>query len=222
MKILLLILMMFSVDKLYGQELQDTDNSINHAFRFYASIGSGSPIMNCGIGLSYAYEKGDKVFYGWSLDAQVGFKGGLNDGMIYHELIFNTQSSVGVGRRFENGGRFFYDIIGLGYSLSYEPHHHDFEYTTRNKPNSGILINALSFHYTDNSGFYFSWRNNIAIQLTAYSAGGGNNKPKPPAPFTVYNSGNGDNLGIEYRTYFTFGFDFSKLYNPKVYKNRSF
>ena len=123
----------------------------------------------------------------------MGFKGGLNDGMIYHELIFNTQSSIGVGRRFENGGRFFYDIIGLGYSLTYEPHHHDFEYTTRNKPISGMLINALSFHYTDNSGFYFSWRNNFVFVSD-----------------------------FEYRTYFTFGFDFSKLYNPRVYEKRSF
>lgn len=207
MRILLFILMMFSTDKFYGQELQDVDNSINHAFRFYASIGSGIPIINCGIGLSYAYEKGEDVFYGWSLDTQVGFKGMLRDGFINHELIFNVQSSVGVGRRFENGGRFFYDIIGLGYSLSYEMAHHDFEYTTPNKPNSGILINVLSFHYTDSSGFYFSWRNNIAIPLTDYSVGNKNRPNLPPVPRTVYNSGGGNNLAIEWRTYFTFGFD---------------
>ena len=180
---------------------QDSKSEVlnNHALRLYAGFGSGYPIITGLIGLSYAYETGgalSRSFFGVSLDTQIGAT------LIWAvETTFNVQSSIGVGKRYEHGGRFFYDIIGVGYSFVTMQ-------AIVERGMSNILVNFLSFHYTDNSGFYFSWRNNFTLPVTVYNVGNENR----PLPFYM----------IEWRTYITLGFDFSKRYNPKTYKKRSF
>ena len=194
MKKFILVLLLFVSTMGYAQESESKVLN-NHALRLYAGFGSGYPPMSALIGISYAYETGgvlSKSFFGVSLDTQVG--------ATMMGATFNIQSSIGVGKRYEHGGRLFYDIIGVGYSSS------DSTY-------SSVLINVLSFHYTDKSGFYFSWRNNFAASFSSSSSGG------------CGGNGNGDSYSmrnIEWRTYITIGFDFSKFHNPRVYEKRSF
>jgi len=211
MKKIILVLLLFgaTIGNTYAQESQKIEKFSNHAFRMYAGLGSGVPIITGLVGLSYAYETGgalSRSFFGVSLDTQVGATY-----LWVAEATFNIQSSIGVGKRYQHGGRFFYDIIGVGYSFV------TMKYVVGGAMSS-MLVNFLSFHYTGKSGFYFSWRNNLTVPFTVYR--------RNDVPITFYNSGNDDNSlpfqAIEYRTYFTFGFDFSKLYNPKVYEKRSF
>ncbi len=201
MKKFILVLLLFVSTMGYAQE-SESEVLNNHTFRLYAGFGSGYPILTGLLGMSYTYETGgalSRSFFGVSLDTQVGATmagGGPNE--LFSET-FNIQSSIGVGKRYEHGGRLFYDIIGVGYSLL-NIDRHDFI-------DSSILINVLSFHYTDKSGFYFSWRNNFTAPLTTDVSVGGEIFPM---------------MLIEWRTYITIGFDFSKLYNPRVYEKRSF
>ena len=204
MKNFILVLLLFVSTMGYAQESESKVLN-NHAFRLYAGFGSGYPILTGLLGMSYAYETGgalSRSFFGVSLDTQVGAimaGGGPND---LFSGTFNIQSSVGVGKRYEHGGRLFYDIIGAGYSLVVV---NDLIQPVQ----SSILINVLSFHYTDKSGFYFSWRNNFTAPLTVGYKDVGDGMQVP-------------SMLIEWRTYITIGFDFSKLYNPRVYEKRSF
>ena len=195
MKKFILVLLLFVSTMGYAQE-SESEALNNHAFRLYAGFGSGYPILTGLVGMSYAYETGgalSRSFFGVSVDMQAGVTMAWG-----FDETFNIQSSVGVGKRYEHGGRLFYDIIGAGYSLLN---------LTGAGVFSSVLINFLSFHYTDKSGFYFSWRNNFTAPLTTSFSRGDETFPI---------------ILIEWRTYITIGFDFSKKYNPRVYEKRSF
>ena len=202
MKKFILVLLLFVSTMGYAQE-SESEVLNNHAFRLYAGFGSGYPILTGLLGMSYTYETGgalSRSFFGVSVDMQAGatMAWGVDE-------TFNIQSSIGVGKRYEHGGRLFYDIIGAGYSVLN---------LTRAGVFSSVLINVLSFHYIDKSGFYFSWRNNFTAPLTTSFSRG-----------DIDGNGNSDTYSmmlIEWRTYITFGFDFSKKHNPRVYEKRSF
>ena len=188
MKKFILMLLLLVSTMGYAQE-SESDDFKNHAFRMYGSVGTGYPSQNLGVGLSYAYEAGNfgknkDVFLGVSTDMQLGIS-------MVPWLVFNAQFSISVGKLYQNGGRFSYDILGSGFGLMYDLGESSFleSYIPRIDP-WHVVLNFFSFHYTSNNGFYFSWRNNLLI------------------------------TGLEYRSYFTLGFDFSKLYNPRVYRER--
>ena len=192
MKKFILVLLLFVSTMGYAQE-SESEALNNHAFRLYAGFGSGYPILTGLVGMSYAYETGgalSRSFFGVSVDMQAGVTMAWGA-----DETFNIQSSIGVGKRYEHGGRLFYDIIGAGYSVLN---------LGGNGAYSSVLINVLSFHYTDKSGLYFSWRNNFT------------------APITTSLSEGHSIMLIEWRTYITLGFDFSKFHNPRVYEKRSF
>ena len=109
MKKIILMLLLFGATMSYTQDSK-SEVLNNHALRLYAGFGSGYPIITGLIGLSYAYETGgalSRSFFGVSLDTQIGVT------LLWDvETIFNVQSSIGVGKRYEHGGRLFYDIIG--------------------------------------------------------------------------------------------------------------
>ena len=221
-KIIFILLFILIIGQTYAQE---SESYKNHAFRVYGSLGydiAGIELtaigFNMGGGLSYTYEFGkidSKHFVGVSVDTQLGGIGFLG------LLFFNLQSSFGIGQRYEDGGRFFFDILGVGYALinysstRYENNEYYEEVSIDNSSTAvGVLINALSFHLTTSTGFYFSWRNNVILY----------NRYKRT---DTHKSGSvekfqGAFFDFEYRTYFTFGFDLSKKYNPKAYQKRSF
>ena len=190
MKKFILMLLLFVSTMGYAQE-SESDDFKNHAFRMYGSLGTGIPFRNLGMGLSYAYEAGNfgktkDVFLGISTDMQLGYSSA-------NWLSFNIQSSISVGKLYQDGGRFSYDILGFGYGLIYsfgDDLSDGLSYGIFGSTPGELVINFFSFHHTSNNGFHFSWRNNLAL----YS--------------------------VEYRSYFTIGFDFSKLYNPRVYRER--
>ena len=221
-KTIFILLFILTMGHTYAQE---SESYKNHAFRIYGSLGydiAGIELtaigFNMGGGLSYTYEFGkidSKNFMGVSVDTQLGGIGFLG------VLFFNLQSSFGMGQHYEDGGRFFFDIIGVGYALinysstRYENNKYYKEMSIDNSSTAtGILINALSFHLTTPIGFYFSWRNNVMLYNRYNST-------------DTYESGSvekfkGAFFDFEYKTYFTFGFDISKKYNPKAYQKRSF
>lgn len=187
MKKFILVLLLFVSTMSYAQESKSEDFE-NYAFRMYGSLGTGIPFRNLGMGLSYAYEAGNfgknrDTFFGISSDVQLGYSSA-------NWLSFNVQSSISVGKLYQHGGRFSYDIIGFGYGLIYSFGDGLHDAGIFGATPGELVINFLSFHHTSNNGFYFSWRNNLSL----YS--------------------------VEFRSYFTIGFDFSKLYNPRVYRER--
>ncbi len=109
-----------------------------------------------------------------------------------YPLISNYQLSVSVGKRFENGGRFAYDLIGSGFAIVYNIEENTIPHGFQDDNPVHYLLNFFSFHYTFSNGFYLSWRNNLILPM------------------------------VNYRSYITVGFDFSKLYNPEMYKPRKF
>ena len=190
MKKFILVLLLFISTMGYAQESESEDFK-NHAFRMYGSVGTGFPFWNAGVGMSYAYEAGNlgkkrDAFFGISTDVQLGIS-------MSPWVVFNAQFSVSVGKLYQNGSRFSYDLIGSGFGIMYD--YRDNSILESDIPGIDpwhVALNFFSFHYTSNSGFYFSWRNNLLL------------------------------TSIEYRSYFAIGFDFSKLYNPRVYEKRSF
>jgi len=220
-KIIFVLLFILTMGHTYAQE---SEGFQNHAFRVYGSVGydiggieSAAIGFNMGGGLSYTYEFGkidSKHFMGVSVDTQLGGVG------FYGLLFFNIQSSFGVGRHYEDGGRFFFDILGVGYALiNYSSTREEYNGYDRvsidnNATATGVLINALSFHLTTSTGFYFSWRNNVMF-YNRY-------KSTDTHQSGIVEKYQGTFFDFEYRWYFTFGFDFSKKYNPKVYQKRSF
>ena len=216
-KAIFTLLFILTMGQTYAQE---SESFKNHAVRVYGSFGydiGGIELaaigFNMGGGLSYAYEFGkinSKHFMGVSVDTQLGAIGfpGI--------LFFNFQSSFGIGRHYENGGRFFFDILGVGYALlnhSSTKKEYNGNYDKVSTA-TGVLINALSFHHTTSTGFYFSWRNHVMFYNRYRST-------------NTHESGvvekfQGSFFDFEYKWYFTFGFDFSKKYNPKAYQKRSF
>ena len=194
------------------QELEESFE--NHAFRPYVSIGYGTKALNGGGALSYAYEFGEidsKKFMGFSIDTQLGSIGSPS------MMSFNVQSSVGTGIRYKDGSRFYFDILGIGYSLvnsSSTIELIDNTSMTRESTMTGFLLNFMGFHFTTKTGLYFSWRNNVILYNRLYES-------------NFYESGvveenKSSKFDIEYRTYFAIGFDFSKVYSPKNYQKRSF
>ena len=218
MKKFILVLLLFVSTIGYAQE-SELESFENHVFRLYGSIGYGTQALNGGGGLAYAYEFGEvnsKKFMGLSVDMQVGSVG------LPSMLFFNIQTSFGTGIRYKDGSRFYFDILGIGYSLvtsslTEEMYgKHGYESVTGKYTSIGFLLNVLSFHYTTNNGFYLSWRNNIMLYSKSFLS-------------RTYESGivekfnNSDSsFTFEYRTYVTVGFDFSKLYSPKNYQKRTF
>jgi len=215
-KVILMLLFILTMNNSYAQELEDSFE--NHAFRPYVSIGYGTQALNGGGGLSYTYEFGEidsKKFMGFSIDTQLGGIGSPS------MMFFNVQSSVGSGIRYKDGSRFYFDILGIGYSLvnfstTREIYgQYGYETVIRESTMTGFLLNFMGFHLTTKNGFYFSWRNNVMFYNRLYES-------------NTYESGVVENdvqrglTAIEYRTYLTFGFDFSKVYSPKNYQKRSF
>ena len=188
-KKILLILLICSVSNLYSQ---DVDRFSNHAVRLYGSVGTGYPFFNAGIGGSYTYEIGlvgssKDVFFGLSADVQ------LQAPVYYgYPLISNYQLGVSVGKRFQNGGRFAYDLVGSGVAIVYNMENNTIQHGFQENNPVHYLLNFFSFHYTFSNGLYLSWRNNLILPM------------------------------VNYRTYITVGFDFSKLYNPKAYERQNF
>ena len=224
-KIIFTVLFIVTMGQTYAQE---SEFYKNHAFRTYGSFGydiGGMELtaigFNVGGGLSYTYEFGkidSPYFVGVSVDTQVGAVGII--GLSSEPLFFNFQSSFGVGWHCEDGGRMFFDIVGVGYALlnrsftSYENNGYGKVLIDKNTTATGVLVNAFSFHKTTSTGFYFSWRNNVMFYNKYRST-----KTHESGVVEKFQSSFFD---FEYRSYFTFGFDFSKKYNPKAYQKRLF
>ena len=221
-KTILILLFMLMINNSYAQDLEGSFE--NHAFRPYVSIGYGTQALNGGGGLSYTYEFGEidsKKFMGFSIDAQVGSIGS-NNRDFFNRMFFNVQSSVGTGIRYKDGSRFYFDILGIGYSLvnlsrSIEINgNYGYETVIKNSTMTGFLLNFMSFHLTTKTGLYFSWRNNFIMYSRA-------NATYIYESTVVEKRKNASfDFGFEYRTYITFGFDFSKIYSPKNYQKRAF
>ena len=216
-KTILILLFMLIIKNSYAQELEESYE--NHAFRPYVSIGYGTQNLNGGGGLSYAYEFGEidsEKFMGFSIDTQVGSIGS-SDKRFFNRVFFNIQSSVGTGIRYKDGSRFYFDILGIGYSLvnsSSTIELIDNTTVIRNSIMTGFLLNFMGFHLTTKTGFYFSWRNNVILYNRLYESNFYESSIVEENKFSKFD--------IEYRTYFTIGFDFSKVYSPKNYQKRSF
>ena len=109
MKKFILVLLLFVSTMGYAQE-SESEALNNHAFRLYAGFGSGYPPINGLLGMSYTYEVGDPLsimFFGLSIDMQVvAIMAGEDLNSLFSET-FNIQSSVGIGERYEHGGRIF-------------------------------------------------------------------------------------------------------------------
>ena len=214
-KAILILLFMLMINNSYAQEIEGSFE--NHAFRPYVSIGYGTKALNGGGGLSYAYEFGEidsKKFMGFSIDAQLGSVGSPS------MMFFNIQSSVGTGIRYKDGSRFYFDILGIGYSLvnfstTREIYgQYGYETVISESTMTGFSLSFMGFHLTTKTGLYFSWRNNVILYNRLYES-------------NFYESGiveenKSAEFDVEYRTYFTIGFDFSKVYTPKNYQKRSF
>ena len=169
---------------------EEIDIFSNHAFRLYGSVGAGYPFFNGGAGVSYAYEFGD---LGKNKEIFFGIStdAQLGTSSFYSPpLVFNLQASLSVGKQFQNAGRFSYDILGSGFGIVYDFSESKLQSSWEDDNQFQYVLNFFSFHYTANNGFYVSWRNNLMLAF------------------------------LEYRSYFTIGFDFSKIYNSKIYEKR--
>lgn len=210
-KTIFILLLTLMIGHSYAQESESFEN---HASRLYVSIGTGIPVLNMGGGFSYTYEIGkvdSTSFLGVSLDTQLGISGTTG-------IYFNTQMSFGAGYRYKSGARFYFDILGLGFGLT-----HERDTVIDNSSSTvysvmatatGVLINFMGFHHTTSNGFYFSWRNNLTLFTNIY----GKSIDNLGNTIAINISGG----GLEYRTYFTFGFDFSRKYNPRAYQKREY
>ncbi len=171
---------------------QETEKFSNHAVRLYGSVGTGYPFLNAGAGASYTYEFGNLGTYK-NIFFGISADAQVN-APVYptYPMISNYQISLSVGRRLENGGRFAYDIVGSGVAIVYNIEENSIQHGFQENNPFHYLLNFFSFHYTFSNGLYLSWRNNLILPM------------------------------VNYRSYITVGFDFSKLFKPEIYNPRKF
>ena len=148
-KMLLLTLMLAS--PLMGQDNTKMNFPyVNNSLKLYATIG-----LPTGIGFLYAPEfrssVNDNVLHVLNFD--VKFLGLDATGVGLHLLGFDLGFQYSVGSLLSNGGRFYVDLIGVGWGGGF-----------CEGDGSIIRINLPGFQNTLANGFYWALRTHVALQ----------------------------------------------------------
>ena len=131
-----------------------------HTPKLYGVVGSGTMLLNGGLGVSYTAEitakPEDDFFHAVTTDML--FLGILDPSAFEYNLL----STYGIGHTFKSGHKLIVDIFGIGLSLrsgGYKTTGQSIAYI----PPAGFVFNFPGFQFIHKNQLYLAWRNNFTI-----------------------------------------------------------